>query len=182
MMRRLCGLILALVTIAAIASACGGSGIDLSNDPRLEIYDDGLTTDGQQHLPPTVTVPYPTIPPYGGPHAVNPTPCGVLSASPRFENVVHALEHGAVAFWYSPHELSEESIQRLREVAAELLQDGRYIIVAPYGSLGHPLVLVSWGVRMPLDDLEEDVIAAYVDAFHDDAPEPLAAGGCPSAL
>ena len=171
-----------LFALAALLAACGGSAASLTDDPRLEVYDDGLTTDGQEHLPPTVTVPYPTVPPYGGPHHIIPTPCGVLSATPRFENVVHALEHGAVVFWYSPHELGEEAVRRLTEIAVDLLTDGRYIIVAPYGALGHPLVLVSWGVRMPLAALEEDTVLAYVDSFHDDAPEPLAAGGCQSAL
>ncbi len=181
-MFRVGGLLVVIAAIGGMIAACGGSGVDLSEDPRLEVYDDPLTQAGQEHVPPTVTVPYPSIPPYGGPHDVLPTPCGVLSASPRFENVVHALEHGAVAFWYSPHELGADLVVELRELASDFLRDGRYIIMAPYGSLGHPLVLVSWGERMPLDDLEADVIAAYVEAFHDDAPEPVAAGGCPSAL
>ncbi len=171
-----------LIALAGIFLACGGSGSDLAEDPRLELYDDELTTEGQRHLPPTVTVPYPTIPPYGGPHDSIPTPCGILSATPRFENVVHALEHGAVVFWYSPHELDPESTDGLIAIAADLLEDGHYVIVAPYGALGHPLVLVSWGERMALEQLEQETIAAYIDAFHDDAPEPLAAGGCQTAL
>ena len=181
-MRRSAGALGILIGVLGLLAACGGSGASLADDPRLEVYDDGLTTEGQEHLPPTVSVPYPTIPPYGGPHYVNPTPCGILSATPRFENVVHALEHGAVVFWYSPHELGGDEVRRLSELAVDLLTDGHYVIVAPYGSLGHPLVLVSWGKRMPLATFEEETILAYVDAFHDDAPEPLAAGGCQSAL
>lgn len=165
-----------------LLQACGGSDSGgIREDPRLELYDDEFTTEGQTHVPPTADVPYVTVPPYGGPHDATPLACGLYSSPPRFENAVHAMEHGAVVIWYSPGQISDEQLAQLTEISAAQFENGTYIILAPYAALGVPLMLVTWGERMPLESVERGVIEAYINEFKHDAPEPTAAGGCPTA-
>ena len=180
---------LALLGALLILQACGGDGSDgaepavgdIRDDPRLEIYDDDQTTEGQTHVPPTVDVPYTTVPPYGGPHDSRPLDCGLYTSAPRFENAVHAMEHGAVVIWYSRRMLSEPQLEELRSIATAQLEDGVYMIYAPYEAMAVPITLTTWGERLPLEDVEPGVIEAYIDEFKHDAPEPTAAGGCRTA-
>lgn len=180
---RLIAAALLLVGALLLLQACGGSdgAGDIREDPRLELYDDEFTTEGQTHVPPTADVPYVTVPPYGGPHDATPLACGLYSSPPRFENAVHAMEHGAVVIWYSPGQISDEQLSQLTELSAAQFEAGTYIILAPYVALGVPLMLVTWGERMPLESVERGIIEAYINEFKHDAPEPTAAGGCPTA-
>ena len=177
-----------LTAIAALAlSACGGgsgggqASVDIYDRPELEIYDNEHTTSEQIHLVGGQSADYTVLPPYGEEHDPRPLPCGIYSSTPTFEMVVHAMEHGAVALWYSPNELSSDDIAALTEIASEHLNDNDYVIQAPYGGLGTPLMLIAWGVRLPLDAVDEPAIEQFFDEFHDEAPEPLAAGGCATA-
>ena len=116
------------------------------------------------------------------PHDPTPLPCGIYRSTPRFENTVHAMEHGAVAIWYSPALLTADGVAELEEIAAKHLNDEVYLILAPYGSLDSTVVLTAWGERMTLGSVEERAIDKFIDEFKHDAPEPVRAGGCPGAL
>ena len=187
-MSRLMPLFVVLAAIAALTvAACGGgsgggqASVDIYDLPELEIYDNEHTTELQIHLVAGQTADYTVLPPYGEEHSPIPLACGIYSSTPTFEMVVHAMEHGAVVFWYSPNELGSDDIAALTEIASEHLNDNDYVIQAPYGGLGTPLMLIAWGVRLPLDGVDEHLIEQFFDEFHDDAPEPLAAGGCATA-
>ncbi len=178
---------LALLASAVLVVGCGGGASgngtsdDILDNPALERYDNEHTTDGQLHLPAGVSADYTVIPPYGEEHSPIPLTCGIYSATPTFEMVVHGMEHGAVVFWYSPSEMTADDIAGLTEIATRHLNDNDYVIQAPYGGLGSPLMLVAWGARLPMDGVDEDMIEQFFDEFHAKAPEPLAAGGCPMA-
>lgn len=176
----------AIAIAALVLSACGGSAADadwvnIRDRPELEIYDNEHTTDQQLHLVAGQTADYTVIPPYGEEHSPIPQPCGAYGATPTFEMVVHAMEHGAVAIWYSPNNLSADGLEQLTAITERHFEDGHYVIQAPYGGLDTPLILVAWGVRLPLDSVDQRAIDQFFDEFHDEAPEPLAAGGCPTA-
>ena len=185
--------VLLIATVAAITalifSACGGAGgsddgqaaVDIRDRPELEIYDNEHTTDQQIHLVGNQPADYTIFPPYGEEHSPIPLACGIYSSTPLFEMVVHAMEHGAVALWYTPTDLNANDIAALTEIVSEHLNDNEYAIQAPYGGLNSPIMLVAWGVRLPLDNVDEQAIEQFFDEFHDDAPEPLAAGGCATA-
>ncbi len=184
---------LLIATVAAIAalvlSACGGAGgsddgqsaVDIRDRPELEIYDNEHTTDQQIHLVGNQPADYTIFPPYGEEHSPIPLACGIYSSTPLFEMVVHAMEHGAVVLWYTPTDLNADDIAALTEIVSEHFNDNEYAIQAPYGGLNSPIMLVAWGVRLPLDNVDERAIEQFFDEFHDDAPEPLAAGGCATA-
>ena len=182
-MRRGLAAALALVAAAALA-ACGGSS--LRDDPRLTEFENEFTTDSQQHVGATVDVPYEQleggIPPYGGPHDGYTLPCGIYDDAVRVEQAVHSMEHGAVAIWWEPSRASQGEVEQLRQIARRHLEAGDFTILAPLQGLGSKIVLTSWGERMSLDTVEEDTIDAYFSAFKHDAPEPVQAGGCISAL
>ena len=172
----------ALLIAVILAVGCGGGASGgILDHPALERYDNEHTTDGQLHLPTGVSADYTVIPPYGEEHSPIPLACGIYSATPAFEMVVHGMEHGAIVFWYSPNEMAAENITRLTEIASRHLNDNDYVIQVPYGGLGSPLMLVAWGARLPMEVVDESVIEQFFDEFYDEAPEPLAAGGCPTA-
>ncbi len=176
--------IAAAILAAAIAAACGGSSF--SDDPRITQFDNELTEEGQQHVGTTVPVPYESyeggLPPYGGPHDGYTLPCGIYDAPVRVEQAVHSLEHGAVAIWWEPSRTSPEEVEQLYEIARRHLEAGDFTILAPLSGISSKIVLSSWGERMTLDAVEESAIDQYFSTFKHDAPEPVAAGGCVSAL
>ncbi len=174
-------LALALTSCSGGGSSEAGGRFDLYDHPDLELYDNEHTTAEQIHLLGNQTADYTVLPPYGEEHSPIPLACGIYSSTPMFEMVVHAMEHGAVALWYTPSSFDQDGIQALTEISTRHLNDRDYVIQAPYGGLGSPIMLVAWGVRLPLNDVNEDLIEQFFDEFHDEAPEPLAAGGCATA-
>lgn len=186
-MKRLPAAIVVVAMIPLLAAACGGGSgdsqttVDIRDLPQLEIYDNEHTTELQVHLAGNQTANYTVLPPYGEEHSPIPLACGIYSSTPLFEMVVHAMEHGAVAIWYTPASLDQGDIDALTEISARHLNDNDYVIQAPYGGLGSAVMLVAWGVRLPLDAVSEDLIEQFFDQFHNEAPEPLAAGGCATA-
>ena len=180
-MRALAALLLLGVALALQACGGGSGSFDIRDDPRLEQYDNELTAEGQAHYPSAVDVSYETVPPYGGPHDSIPLPCGIYTTEPRFENAVHAMEHGAVVVWYSPRLLDADGLAALNAIARGQLENSVYTVLAPFGALATPIALASWGERMYLDEVEPAVVIAFIDAFKHDAPEPTAAGGCVTA-
>ena len=189
-MRRLSSppiVLLTAISAAVILTACGGGSdagsgsVDIFDRPELELYDNEHTTEAQMHLVGGQSADYTVIPPYGEEHSPIPLSCGAYGATPQFEMVVHAMEHGAVVLWYAPDQLGAEDIDALTAITARHFEDSDYVIQAPYGGLDTPIMLVAWGVRLPLNDVDEPAIEQFFDEFHNKAPEPIAAGGCPTA-
>lgn len=94
---------------------------------------------------------YPSVPPASGPHNQVPLGGGTYEDPPPIDQLIHSLEHGAVAVWYAP-DASGPELQRLQEFFDG--SQGDRVIVAPYdypaegeaGSLptGTEMALVSW--------------------------------------
>lgn len=162
-----------LVALAAalIAAACGGgSGSDF-DDPRLQQFNDALTTPGQPHV--SGPVAYPTTPPYGGPHDAVLVRCGVYREAQPFTGMVHTMEHGAVIWYYQPDLFNPEEVSALRRLASELFNGGARLVLTPSRELRAPIVLASWGRLLALQQFEEETVRAYVAAFDGQGPEDL---------
>lgn len=96
---------------------------------------------------------YSSVPAASGTHAPSPTPCGVYRQEvPEIFNI-HALEHGAVIFYYRADLLEEAQRNELEELARQL---STHVIVMPFSLMEEPLALVAWGklARLAAFDLE----------------------------
>lgn len=164
-------LALLLTGVALIAAACGGG--TSFEDPRLVEFDDELTTPGQGHLQSGASFPYPTDPPYGGPHDGNLLPCRIYQDQQPPERYLHTMEHGAVVIHYQPDVFANEDVAAVRRLGSQLLESGERVIVQPNRTLSSPIVVASWGRLLPLQELEESAIRAFVAAFENDGPENI---------
>ncbi len=96
---------------------------------------------------------YSSVPAASGTHAPSSTPCGVYRQEvPEIFNI-HALEHGAVIFYYRADLLEEEQRNEVEELAREL---STHVIVMPFAEMEEPMALVAWGklARVAAFDLE----------------------------
>ena len=171
--RRVFGFVAILLAAGAIAAACGGGSS--FEDPRLQVFDDGLTTPGQDHLQGQL-FPYPTTPPYGGPHSGNLLPCGIYEDEQPFESIVHTMEHGAVVLYFQPDVFTTEEVAELRVLGSAILRDGKRFVLTPNRQISQPIALASWGRLLALDRVEEQTVLDFVAAFENDGPEKLDRG------
>ncbi|MGI9602335.1 MAG: DUF3105 domain-containing protein [Acidimicrobiales bacterium] len=190
--------ILLVVSLAVVAVACGGSDDDgaATTDsgvtmPAADDESSSSTADTQGGTPPPLDVAIASIegievyedlgrdhvddptydvrPPPGGDHLNQWESCGFFSTEIVDGNAVHSLEHGAVWVAYRPDidpaELSE--LESLANVETHLL-------VSPYSDLETPLMLVAWGLRLPLDSVEDERFDAFLSTFirGPQTPEP----------
>lgn len=123
-------------------------------------------------------VTYDVIPPVGGPH--NPTwlQCGIYDEEQQNENAVHDLEHGAVWLTYDPAFATDEQIEALRDLARER---GSYMLVSPYDGIGEAMAASAWGAQLRFDDVDDPVLAEFIENYwrSPDSPEPNATCNSP---
>jgi hypothetical protein len=115
-------------------------------------------------------VPYPQIPPVGGPHDPVLQNCGFYDVPVRNENAVHSLEHGTVWITYSP-DLPLDQVEALRA-----LSSGRtHVLVSPYPGLPAPVVASAWGEQLMLDGAYDPRLEQFINAF-EQGPQNLEPG------
>ncbi|MBA2337857.1 MAG: DUF3105 domain-containing protein, partial [Acidimicrobiia bacterium] len=85
--------------------------------------------------------------PAGGAHDPVWANCGFYDSPIRTENVVHALEHGAVWITYLP-DLDPEEIDRLRGFA----RNAEKVLVSTMQGQDAPVMATAWGYQLLLDD------------------------------
>jgi hypothetical protein len=139
---------------------------------RVQLYPDLEAT----HTESRVT--YDVIPPVGGPH--NPTwlQCGIYDEGQQNENAVHDLEHGAVWLTYDPAFATDAQIEALRDLARER---GSYMLVSPYDGIGEAMAASAWGAQLRFDDVDDPVLAEFIENYwrSPDSPEPNATCNSP---
>lgn len=108
-------------------------------------------------------------PPVSGRHDPAPADCGIHSVRVPDENLVHTLEHGAVAVLYNPKEVPLPDIKRIEDIVTGYEDT---VMSAPYPGLPDAIVLASWSRKMPLDEFDSDAITEYIDTFRDTEPAP----------
>lgn len=162
-----------LVALAAalMAAACASGGRGDFDDVRLQQFDDSLTAPGQPHV--SGAVPYPTTPPYGGPHDPVLVRCGIYQDAQPFGRLLHTMEHGGVIWYYQPDLFNPDEVSVLRRVASDLFNRGARLVLTPSRELSAPIVLASWGRLLALQQFEEETVRAYVAAFDGKGPEDL---------
>jgi hypothetical protein len=133
-------------------------------DPSKDIP--GVVTanyTGSVHVLPNERVAYDKTPPFGGPHDQTWATCTgtVYPNAVRTENMVHALEHGAVWIAYNPTQISGDALNLLK-VRAE----GKpFTMLSPYPGLDKPISLQSWGHQLKLDGADDARIDEFIAAL-----------------
>jgi len=121
------------------------------------------TYTGSVHVLPTERVAYDHSPPFGGPHDQTWATCTgiVYPNAVRTENMVHALEHGAVWIAYNPQQITGDALNLLSVRA----KGKPYTMLSPYPGLDKPISLQSWGHQLKLDDVNDARIDEFIAAL-----------------
>jgi len=128
---------------------------------------------GGTHADPGQRVAYDRHPPLGGAHDEVWASCNgvVYDRAVRTENMVHALEHGAVWIAYDPDGLDEAAVTAL----AERVEGQPYLMLSPYPGMDTPISVQSWGHQLKLDSPDDERIDQFVQALRANpytTPEP----------
>lgn len=119
---------------------------------------------------------YEMTPPVQGFHSSTPAACGVHATQLVDEELVHSLEHGAVALLFDPR-ATPEDIKELEALASEADEN---VVSAPYEGMEPAFAIASWGERMDLDELDIAAVNEYIDVFAGKGPE--AGRTCPNTV
>ncbi len=111
--------------------------------------------------------------PAGGPHNAAWLNCGFYSQQVPAENVVHALEHGAVWVSYQP-EISHQDLQVLRGLARPLEK----VIVSPVPGQPAPIMATAWGYQLELQSADDPRLVQFVNEFAGSLNAPEPGGAC----
>ncbi len=117
---------------------------------------------GNEHIA-TVDTPHPpynSVPPTSGWHVATLVPWGVHKTPIPNERQVHNLEDGGVLVQYNCLDCTA-LIAQLEAMASR----HEYVIVAPYPGMSHRIALTAWGRLQTLDAFDEELIAAFIDAY-----------------
>jgi hypothetical protein len=118
---------------------------------------------GRGHIGPDKRVAYDHSPPFGGPHDATWAACNgvVYATAVRNENMVHALEHGAVWIAYNPDKIAGPALQSLRD----RVQGANYLMLSPYPGLNSPISLQSWGHQLQVTDPADKRIGQFIQSL-----------------
>jgi hypothetical protein len=146
--------------------AAAASFAPTASDPDPSKRIPGVVTatyTGSVHVLPTERVAYDKTPPFGGPHDQTWATCTgtVYPTAVRTENMVHALEHGAVWIAYNPQQISGDALNLL----SVRVKDKPYTMLSPYPGLDKPISLQSWGHQLKLDDANDARIDEFIAAL-----------------
>ena len=136
-----------------------------SDDPLLG---DAVRIGPATHVDPS-EVPIGALPQAGGPHAPSPLRNGIYDEPVSEPHAIHSLEHGIIWVTYQPDLLSAEDFERLRDAADDHLGD---VILSPRLENVDPIVLVSWGRRLVMDELDTQLVDDFITTNTNRSPEP----------
>ena len=107
--------------------------------------------------------------PAGGDHNVEVAPCQFYDGFVRPENVLHALEHGAVWATYR-RDLGADDIDAL----SGLTRGRRELLISEMPDQPAPLILTAWGAQLEMPGFDEVTVRQFYREFNDGvfAPEP----------
>jgi hypothetical protein len=90
--------------------------------------------------------------------------------------LLHNLEHGYTIFWYNCDLLNEASCSNLKsEIKGVMGEINNFKVVGfPRSTIEVPLVMTSWGRRLPFDTFDADQATDFINRNRNRAPEPNA--------
>jgi hypothetical protein len=117
-----------------------------------------------QHVQANQRVAYTSFPPFGGAHDQYWATCSggyVYKVAVRNENMVHALEHGAVWIAYNPTLVTGANLQKL----VDRVQGHDGMMLSPYPNLDHAVSIQSWGHQVRVDSVTDVRIDEFIGAL-----------------
>ena len=93
----------------------------------------------------------------------------VFDAAARHLSFTRAADELAV----TPAAVGQQ-IRALEDIVGEF---ETHVFSAPFAEMDSPITIVSWGFRMPLDEIDEPAIKEFIDEFREKGPEEQP---CPS--
>jgi Protein of unknown function (DUF3105) len=165
------GLAALAAVAAALAFTLGGGGG--SSDARAALEAAGCTLSATPALPGNHTVTSPTgtskqwntIPPTSGPHYAVPVVYGSYDEPVNEAQLVHNLEHGAIAVQYGK-DVPAATVQQLKSFVQA---HSRGTVLAPYPALGDKIALGAWVTESPSQPSKGTAYLAKCTAFDDAA-------------
>ncbi len=144
---------------------------------EIEHYDPFISESRANTLHTDEPVQYESDPPVSGPHALQPSACGIYSEQLTNENMVHTLEHGAVGILYNP-EAPRDEIEQIEELVKGY---DSHTFSAPYPGLDPQYAVIAWGHMMRLESFDEAATREFIDFFRmaGDSPEDQP---CPTSV
>ena len=130
---------------------------------------ESFPSDGRTHLRRGQGYSYSSATPTSGPHDPVPTDPGVYRTPQPPTQLVHALEHGLIVFYYDRP--SPAVMAQLEEWAA--LYSGAWdgIVVTPLPGIGDGIIATAWQKKLNLMPFDAAAAAAFVDAYRGRGPE-----------
>lgn len=168
------------LVLATVVVVIGGAAVltatrsgESSSEPGSK--PDGETTIGQEFTIQGATHiesgqahdPYNSDPPTSGPHYFNPAKNGVHDTVIVDETLVHNLEHGFIWIAYKP-DISEETKNELKKFVED---DDWKMVMAPRPQNDAPIILVSWGRYLKLQDFDENQVKKFRNDYRNRGPE-----------
>ena len=114
-------------------------------------------------------MPYNSNPPTSGPHYVNPVPAGFYPQQLPDENLVHNLEHGHIWLSYRD-QLDKDAIDLLSSIQRD---NPQWVVVTYRPEDNNRVAAAAWQRLLVLNDLDEAQLRAFVQRYHNHAPESI---------
>jgi hypothetical protein len=130
-----------------------------------------MPDEGRDHVPDGTQVEYESDPPTSGPHYASWAQPGLHREVIPDELLVHNLEHGHIVIYYNPDQISGESASKISELTNQY--DGQWdaVLAVPRPGMDNELTLTAWTYKMELEQYDEELIDAFVDAYRGKGPE-----------
>ena len=116
---------------------------------------------------------YKTNPPTSGDHFEFPAAGRRLHRAPEIEQLVHALEHGRVVFWYQP----DATPQLKGQLKSLFDEDNFHVLLAPNArNMPSEVAASAWTRSITCETVTDktwDALRLFRDRYRDQAPEQV---------
>ncbi|MQA08127.1 MAG: DUF3105 domain-containing protein [Pseudonocardiaceae bacterium] len=170
------GTIIAIVAVLLLAGGVFGYAyIQISENNKFRVSEDNQDPSESiagvvrkeypagKHVTANERVAYDQSPPFGGPHDEVWADCeGIVYPKPvRSENMVHALEHGAVWIAYNPDQVKGQALNKLKQRT----EGQQFTMLSPYPRLDKPISLQSWGHQLKVSSADDERIDQFIKSL-----------------
>ena len=167
----------AIVVVAIVAQRQSGEGpvqdnvgvaaaeANCDDVEELEEQEAGHIEAGAEHEP------YSSSPPTSGPHYEVPAETTFFTEQIPPEQVLHTMEHGAIAIWYQP-DAPQETLDDIEAVTA---QEPAATVTLPYTDLESPytFAMTGWGVVQKCEKVSQEVVDDFRRDYQGEGPEEI---------